>query len=101
MLDAEGMRRLLWYLLAGTKGGITRIHIISLLKERPYNINQLSTKLKMNYKSIEHHIKVMEENNIIMSSEKKYGAVYFLSQRIDFTAFEEIKKKLGVEHAIT
>ncbi|MBI2676269.1 MAG: winged helix-turn-helix transcriptional regulator [Candidatus Aenigmarchaeota archaeon] len=94
------MKRLLWYILAGTRGGVTRIKIISLLKERPYNINQLSSKMGMNYKSIQHHIKVLEENNIIMPSEKKYGAVYFLSPRIDFTAFDEIRKKLGAEHAI-
>ena len=45
-------KRLLWYLFAGSKGGNNRIKIVGLLKERPYNINQLSEALGLDYKAI-------------------------------------------------
>ena len=47
-------KRLLWFLFAGSRGGENRIKIISLLKERPYNINQLAEVLGVDYKAIQH-----------------------------------------------
>ena len=38
------MKRLLWYLIAGTKGGVNRARIIKCLQERPYNANQIAEK---------------------------------------------------------
>jgi DNA-binding transcriptional ArsR family regulator len=55
------VKRLLWYLFAGSKGGDNRIKIIDLLKERPYNINQLAEALDLDYKAIKHHITVLEK----------------------------------------
>jgi len=54
-------KRLLWYLFAGSKGGNNRLKIIDLLKEHPYNINQLADVLDLDYKSIQHHITVLEK----------------------------------------
>jgi hypothetical protein len=36
------MKKLLWRIIAGMKGGINRARIIKTLNERPYNANQLS-----------------------------------------------------------
>ena len=58
-------RRLLWFLFAGSRGGENRMKIIDLLKDRPYNINQLSESLGLDYKAIQHHIVVLQKNNII------------------------------------
>nr|MDP8941577.1 winged helix-turn-helix domain-containing protein [Thermoproteota archaeon] len=58
MVDPNA-KRLLWYLFAGSKGGDNRIKIIELLKERPYNMNQLAEKLNLDYKAIKHHIAVL------------------------------------------
>ncbi|KUK75095.1 winged helix-turn-helix domain-containing protein, partial [Methanobacterium sp. 42_16] len=56
------MRKFLWKLLAGTKGGLNRARIIDELKNRPYNANQLAERLSLNYKTIKYHIEVLEKN---------------------------------------
>jgi DNA-binding transcriptional ArsR family regulator len=94
------MKRLLWWLLAGSKGGINRAKIIKLLNDRPYNANQLAEQLNLDYKTIRHHLKVLEKNNVITSSgsgEKKYGAMYFLSTSMEmsYNVFEEIWEQIG------
>ena len=86
------MKRLLWYLIAGTNGGVNRARIIKCLQERPYNANQIAEKLNLDYKTVRHHIKVLEDNNIIVSSGDKYGTLYFLSSDMEnnLDVFEEI-----------
>jgi len=91
------MKNILWYLIAGTKGGITRGRMINCLHKKPSNANKLSELLALDYKTVRHHICVLEENNIIVSVNKgKYGAVYFLSDfmKENITDFEEIWKKI-------
>lgn len=89
-------KRLLWYLFAGSRGGDNRMKIIDLLKERPYNINQLSESLKLDYKAIQHHISVLQKNNVITKMGEKYGVLYFISNYFEanIEAFNEIKSKI-------
>jgi predicted transcriptional regulator len=95
MLDSNA-KRLLWYLFAGSRGGNNRIKIIDLLIERPYNINQLSEALGLDYKAIQHHIVVLEKNNLVSKIGEKYGVVYFISNylEVNIEAFNEIKSKI-------
>lgn len=88
----------MWYLFAGMRGGPTRIKIMDFLLDRPYNMNQLSKELKMDYKTIRHHIKVLEQNRLITSEEKKYGTIYFPTQLFEQhkEIFDEIKSKIKV-----
>jgi len=92
------MKRVLWYLIAGSRGGTNRARIIEALHDRPYNVNQLSQKLDLDYKTIQHHIKVLEDHNIIVNSDgkKKYGALIFLSNRMEenYPIFLEIMSKM-------
>lgn len=95
------MEKLLWWLIAGTKGGINRAKIIKILHNRPYNANQLAEKLRLDYTTIRHHIKVLEENDIITASEgKKYGTVYFLSTNMkeNYDTFKKIWEKIGKKY---
>ena len=91
------MKRVLWWLIAGTKGGVNRARIINALNDRPYNANQLSTVLELDYKTIRHHLKVLSENNVVTSTGSSYGAMYFLSPAMEenYTLFEEIWEKIG------
>jgi DNA-binding transcriptional ArsR family regulator len=88
-------KRLLWFLFAGSRGGDNRMKIIDLLKERPYNINQLSESLGLDYKAIQHHILVLQKNNMITKMGEKYGVLYFISNYLEanIEAFNEIKSK--------
>ena len=89
-------RRLLWYLFAGSKGAPNRIRIIDALKERPYNINQLSESLGLDYKGVQHHVSVLEKNNLITKTGEKYGVLYFISDYLEhnMNTYEEIKSKI-------
>ena len=86
------MDKFLWGILAGTKGGINRARIIDELRSRPYNINQLAEKLGLDYKTVRHHIEVLERNNMVTTTGKRYGALYFLSDKMEenYDSFLEI-----------
>ena len=92
------MKNLLWYLVAGTKGGETRGRIIDLLNKSPSNANKASEMLHLDYKTVRHHLKVLEKNNIITAVNKgNYGSVYFLSETMksNLDVFNEIWAGFG------
>ena len=97
-MSASGrpLKYLLGWLIAGSKGGPTRARIIQTLKETPQNANQLATSLGMDYRTIRHHIEVLEKNKIITSAGEGYGVTYFLSPLMEenYALFEEILKKI-------
>jgi predicted transcriptional regulator len=75
---------MVYFLLTGTRGGFNRIRIIQYLKENPSNANKLSTALNLDYKTILHHLKILEDNGLIVPSSKgAYGNVYFLSPYLE------------------
>jgi len=94
--SARPLKYLLGWLIAGTRGGLTRAKIIQALREAPQNANQLANLLKMDYRTIRHHLEVLEKNRLIVSAGGKYGKTYFLSAIMEenFTLFEEILKKV-------
>ena len=96
-VNARSLKYLLGWLIAGTRGGPTRAKMILSLKETPQNANQLATLLKMDYKTMRHHLEVLEKNKIITSVGDRYGTTYFLSQTMEdnYILFEEIMKKIG------
>lgn len=46
------------------------------------NTNQLSNELDLNYKTVQHHLEVLEENNIVTTQGDDYGKLYFLTDRM-------------------
>jgi DNA-binding transcriptional ArsR family regulator len=90
---------LLGWLIAGSKGGLMRAKMIEILKETPQNANQLATSLEVDYKTIRHHIDVLEKNNMITSgggAKGVYGITYFLSPELEenYADFEDIRKRM-------
>lgn len=77
------MEAVLWQVLAGTRGGPNRAQILAALKDRPRNRNQLADDLELNYKTVEHHLDVLEDNGMVESTDSDYGAVYLLTDRTE------------------
>lgn len=93
------MKQVLWWLIAGSKGGVNRARIIQLLHERPYNANQMTQSLHLDYKTIRHHLEVMKKHQVITSMGDGYGAMYFLTEQMEakYDDFIEIWDQLGVQ----
>ena len=89
-------RKLLLYLFTSTRGGFTRLRIIINLLDHPYNTHQLSQKLELDYKAVQHHMKVLEKNNMVSKIGEKYGAIFHLSNflEINIGALDEAIDKL-------
>jgi DNA-binding transcriptional ArsR family regulator len=91
------MDKRLWYLIAGTRGGINRARILRTLHDRPYNANDLATQLALDYKTVRHHLDVLRENNCVMTlGSETYGTLYSLSPRLQvhFDDFLEIWQRI-------
>jgi predicted transcriptional regulator len=95
-------RRLLWYLFAGSRGGENRIKIINLLQDTPLNINRMAEVLNLDYKAVQHHVEVLQKNNLISPMGEKYGIMYFVSNYLEsnMDTFKEIVNKINKSKSI-
>ncbi len=93
-------KKLFWLLFAGSRGSDARIRIMSVLRKRPRNKNQLATELGIDYKNIQHHIKILEENNLVKKTGNQYGMTYYVSELFmhNEITFDEIRDKLKIRN---
>lgn len=91
--------KMLWWLIGGTRGGKNRLRIIMKLDEQPLNTNSLAETLDLDYKTVQHHIDLMEEHNVVTSVGDGYGDNLFLTEQMEenMDLLKEIKEKAGVE----
>ena len=71
---------------------------MKILQDRPSNANQLAKTLAVDYKTIQHHLRILEENGLVTPSEKgAYGAVLFLTPKMEeaLPLLNEIWSKIG------
>ena len=89
-------RKLLLYLFTSTRGGLTRLRIIIHLLDQPYNTHQLAKVLDLDYKAVQHHMQVLQKNNMVSKIGEKYGAIFHLSNflEINISALDEAIDKL-------
>jgi predicted transcriptional regulator len=101
-LSDPAARRLLWYLFAGSKGGENRIKIINLLQDTPLNINRMAEALNLDYKAVQHHVDVLQKNNLVSRMGEKYGIMYFVSNYLEsnMDSFKEIVNKINKSKSI-
>ncbi len=96
MPEDQELRRVLWYVLGGARGGENRARIIHELSVRPLNLNQLAEKLGVDYRTVMHHAGILRSNSLVVVEGEKYGAMYFVSPRLQagMEVFAEIAAKL-------
>ena len=92
---SAALRQLLWFLIAGTRGGANRARIIEAIRARPRNANQLGKDLDLDYRTIRHHLDLLERNGLLTRpAGAAYAAPYFLSSYLEgnYAIFEEIRR---------
>ena len=71
------------------------------LLEQPYNTHQLAQELDLDYKAVQHHMKVLEKNNMVSKFGGRYGAAFYLSSFLEVNisalgeAIEKLDRKLN------
>ena len=75
-------KHLLLWLFTGTRGGANRGRIIEAIRDQPMNTNQLRILLDLDYRTVKHHLDVLEDNDLITPMGNGYGKMYFVSQRL-------------------
>lgn len=77
------MRKVLWWLIGGSRGGKNRFRIIRTLNRKPMNANQLASTLDLDYKTVRHHLDLLVENGVVEAVGDGYGDTYFLTERME------------------
>jgi len=92
-------KMILWLIIAGTRGGANRAKILNLIKNTPMNANKIATVLNLDHKTVDHHVKILSKNDLIVKAEKDYAAEYSLTQimKENQSALEEIIQKIGTK----
>lgn len=88
------MDGVLWYVLASSRGGPTRVRILRALEERPQNANQLAEELDLDYTTVRHHLDVLMENNVVRRSGDEYAAVYLFTDQVQ-SHWDTVEEILG------
>ena len=90
------MKNILYWMLCGTRGGATRTRILELIKDNPENANKIAGMLKLDYKTVRHHLDMLLKHRLIINTGDGYGAVYSLSEELqaNIHVFYEICNKV-------
>jgi predicted transcriptional regulator len=85
-------KKLFWNLFGTTRGAPNRIRIMSHLRNRPSNPNQLSKEIEIDYKGIIHHLKTLEEYNLVEKFGNRGITTFFTSPMFEKNeqVFDEI-----------
>lgn len=74
------------------------------MKQAPGNANQLAERLGVDYKTIRHHLKVLQDNGLAAyAGEGGYAATYFVSPSLEenYATFQEIWSQIGKKNKDT
>ena len=65
---------------------------MEVILEAPMNTNQLRKTLDLDFRTVKHHLEVLENNDLITPMGSHYGKMYFASEKLmeNMEAFEEV-----------
>ncbi len=95
------MKKLFSSVFTGMSGRYTRMRIICAITEEPMNTLEISKKLGLDYKTIQHNIKVLESHNFIIRKGEGYGDLFFPSDLISsnlptlYLVIRNVEKRLN------
>lgn len=94
---SSAVRRLIWWVFTGSRGGLNRARLVVAVKEQPMNANQIAERLGMDYKTVRHHISVLTRNHMLVAAGEGYGAMYFVSPELEqnYDEFTKIWERIG------
>ena len=78
----DQLRETLRTALSGSRGGPNRRRLLERLADRPRNANRLASALELDYKTVRHHLSVLEEAGAVTSTGDDYGTVYVPTARM-------------------
>ena len=93
---SAALRQVLWYMLAGARGGANRARILEALRERPSNAHQLAERLGLDYRTVRHHLDLLLRNGLVSRpAGDAYASPYFLSRLLEanLAVYEEVRRK--------
>lgn len=91
---SPGFRSLMWYLLCGTRGGPNRLRILERLERSPANAHQLSSSLGLDYRTVRHHLLLLERHGTVARPVgDAYAAPYELSPYLSEN-FQDLRQLL-------
>ena len=95
----ENFKKMLWWLIGGTRGGENRLRIIRKLEDSPMNTNKLAEELDLDYKTVQHHLDLMKKHNVITTMGEGYGKNFFLTEQMEgnLDKLDQIQEEAGVE----
>ncbi len=94
------VERALYWIIIGTMGGNNRARILKVLLEKPQNTNQLAKKLKLDFKTVQHHLRVLEKNKfVVYKGGGGFAKIYFPSQLLEdnTSSFNKIIQKIELQ----
>lgn len=77
------MKRALWYLFVGSRGGTNRVRITKSIDERPRNANQIAEDIDVDYNTVRYHLDRLQEHDVVEQEQEGYGALYFLTETFE------------------
>jgi len=75
------------------------LQILLILREGPANANQIASRLNLNYKTVQHHLRILEENRMVVSEGGRYNVMYRLSQDLldNMDVFESVVREIELK----
>ena len=94
----KDLRKILIWLLGGSRGGLMRLKILLLLKRKPMNPHQLAKALNVNYRTVIYHLELLERYELVSRLDVGYGAPYFISDKLEkrWDLIREVMRIMGV-----
>ena len=91
------VEKVLYWILAGTMGGINRARILKELLKKPQNTNQISKNLDLDFKTIQYHLGVLEKNGLVTyKGGGGFAKLFFATQMLEdhIESFHDILKDI-------